>query len=117
MGRPVIQFQILSKNPDRSTEFYTSLFDWKTDDNNPLGYRTLSTLSERGINGGIWPAPPEGHSFVQLFVEVDDVTAYLDRATALGGTVVMPKQALPGGEQMGVFTDPEGIPVVVFKPA
>jgi predicted enzyme related to lactoylglutathione lyase len=117
VGSPVVQFQILSKNPDRTAEFYTSLFDWDVNADNPLGYRRLNTKSDRGISGGIWPSPPDGHSFVQLFVEVDDLAAYVNRATRIGATVVIPPQQLPEGERMAVLVDPEGIPIAMVQPA
>jgi predicted enzyme related to lactoylglutathione lyase len=117
VGRPVVQFQILSKNPDRTAEFYTSLFDWKVNSDNPLGYRRLNTNSDHGIQGGIWPSPPEGHSFVQLFVEVDDLAANVKRATEIGATVVIPPQQLPEGDRMAVLVDPEGIPFAMIQPA
>lgn len=116
MGRPVIQFQILSKNPDRTQEFYTTLFDWSVNADNPLGYRMLDTKAGRGINGGIWPSPPEGHSFVQLFIEVEDLSKYVQRATELGAQIVIPPQVLPDGDQMAVLVDPEGIPLALFSP-
>lgn len=68
MGQPVIQFQIVAKDPDGAAQFYTRLFDWRVNSDNLLKYRMIDTGSERGIGGGICPSPPEGHSFVQLFV-------------------------------------------------
>ncbi|HUK91876.1 MAG TPA: VOC family protein [Blastocatellia bacterium] len=117
MGQPITQFQILAKDPDRAARFYSALFGWTVDANNALGYRTIKTGSERGINGGIWPVPPEGHSMVSLYVEVDDVAASVESARGLGGTEVIPPQKLPDGDQMAVIVDPEGIPVGLFKPA
>ncbi|MGE0431979.1 MAG: VOC family protein [Planctomycetota bacterium] len=118
MGQPVMSWQILTKNPDRLATFYTQLFDWSVDDANPLGYREISTGSERGIGGGIWPAPPEAHSFVQLFVEVERVATTIEACTSLGGTVLIPAQKLPRGEEMAILRDPEGISFGVFsKPA
>ncbi len=62
--------------------------------------------------------PPEGYSFVQLFVEVDDVGMHVEKATRLGGKTVIPPQKLPGGDEMAVIHDPEGIPAALFfKPA
>ena len=109
MGRPVTQWQILSKNPDRLGDFYAKLFDWKIDRHNALGYRAIDTGSKRGIGGGIWPSPPEGHAFVQLFVEVDDVPRYVKEVTSLGGSVLIPPQKLPDGDEMAIVRDPEGI--------
>jgi uncharacterized protein len=116
MGQPVIRFQILAKDPDNAARFYQSMFGWKVDTNNALGYRSFDTGSERGINGGIWPSPPDGHSFVQLYVEVDDVGASVDQAVALGGRQIIPPQKLPDGDEIAVIADPEGITVGLFKP-
>ena len=116
-GRPVTQWQILARDPDRAAAFYGELFGWTVNADNPLGYRRIDTNSQRGIAGGIWPSPPEGHAFVQLFVEVDDVPAMLERAQQLGSTVVIPPQVLPGGETMAVFVDPEGVPMALLQPA
>jgi predicted enzyme related to lactoylglutathione lyase len=117
VGQPVMRWQILAKQPDKLADFYTKLFDWDININNALNYRMVDTGSERGINGGIWPAPPQGPSMVSLYVEVDDVGAYASRATELGGKVVMPPQKLPDGDEMAIILDVEGIPVGIFKPA
>jgi Predicted enzyme related to lactoylglutathione lyase len=117
MGRPVMQFQILAQNPERAAEFYTALFDWKVNTNNPMNYRQIDTGSDRGIQGGIWPAPPEGRGLMQLFVEVEKVADTVKRAQQMGGTVIIPPQALPEGHQMAVLLDPEGIPFGIYTPA
>ena len=115
MGQPVMQWQILAKSPDQLSSFYSEVFGWKTNSDNALGYRTIDTGSGRGINGGIWPAPPEGRAMVTLYIEVDDVAEYVKRATGLGASVIMPHQKLPDGDEMAVILDPEGIPVGLFR--
>jgi uncharacterized protein len=112
-----MQWQILAKEPDKLAEFYTRLFAWDVNTNNALNYRMIDTGSERGINGGIWPAPPQGQSMVSLYVEVDNVDAYVTKATRLGGKLVVPPQKLPDGDEMAIILDIEGIPVGLFKPA
>src|SRR3974390_135055 len=112
-----MQWQILAKDPAKAADFYSQLFDWDVNSNNALGYRMIDTGSGRGINGGIWPAPPEGHGLVSLYVEVDDVGAYVAKATKLGAQVIIPPQKLPDGDEMAVILDVEGIPVGLFKPA
>jgi predicted enzyme related to lactoylglutathione lyase len=111
-----MQWQILARDPDKLSAFYSKLFAWDIITNNALNYRMIDTCSERGINGGIWPAPPEGQSMVSLYVEVADVAAYVTKATELGGRVVIPPQKLPDGDEMAVVLDLEGIPVGLFKP-
>jgi predicted enzyme related to lactoylglutathione lyase len=110
MGQPVTHWQIVTKNPDRLAEFYAKLFGWESHADNRLGYRMIDTGSERGINGGIWPAPPEAPGFVQLFVEVDDVAAAAREAASLGAKVIVPPQKLPDGDEIAILHDPEGIP-------
>src|ERR1700684_476616 len=115
MANPVLQFQILSKTPDDTARFYSSLFDWKVDDGNPMGYRQISTGSKEGIQGGIWPAPPQAPNFVQLFVGVDDVKSFVKKAEGLGARVLIPPTTLPEGDEMAVLHDPAGMPFAVWR--
>jgi len=117
MGRPVTQWQMLAKHPEKTATFYAALFDWKIDADNPMGYRRVQTGSGRGIDGGIWPAPPEAPNFVQLFVEVDDIAAYVAKASVLGAKVLIPPQTLPEGDQMAILLDPEGMSVGLHQTA
>jgi len=80
-------------------------------------YRTIDTQSEDGVQGGVWPCPPEGHAMVVLYIAVDDVAAYVEKARQLGGSVIIPPQKLPEGDEMAVIHDPEGLAVGLFKPA
>ena len=109
MSNPVVRWQIISPEPERTAAFYQKLFAWRTSQANALGYRELSSGGEKGADGGVWPAPPGQAGFVQLFVEVDDVDATVAQATALGATVVIPKSVLPDGDTMAVLVDPAGI--------
>jgi uncharacterized protein len=115
MGSPVMQFQILSKTPEETARFYGSLFGWKIDANNPLGYRQIDTGSKEGIQGGIWPAPPRALNFVQLFMKVEDVGASVKQAQELGAKVLIPPTVLPGGDEMAVLHDPQGMAFAVWR--
>jgi predicted enzyme related to lactoylglutathione lyase len=110
VGSPVAHWQIVAKNPDRAVAFYKSVFGWTVNASNSMGYREVDTRSPVGIDGGIWPAPPEGQPMVTLYVEVDDIPDHVKRATDHGAKVIMPHQKLPDGDEMAVIIDPEGIP-------
>lgn len=116
MGRPVVQWQLVTRDPQGAAHFYGELFGWETDDDNPMGYRRVDPGGDRGIPGGIWPAPPEATSFFQLFVEVEDVDAAVAKAEELGGSVVIAPQSMPEGDRMAVIHDPEGVPVALYRP-
>ena len=117
MGNPVTQWQIISKEPDKHAAFYAAVFSWRINSDNPLGYRMADPESARGIPGGFWPAPPEASAFVQLFMEVSDIAETVKRVTAHGGSVLIPPQSLPSGEQMAILRDPMGVTFGVTMPA
>ncbi len=115
MGQPVVQWQIVTPAPDALAAFYAALFGWDIKTNNQLGYRMVDTASGQGIPGGIWPAPPEAASFVQLFVAVDDMAATVARTQELGGAVLIPPQRLPDGDELAILRDPQGLTFGVMR--
>jgi predicted enzyme related to lactoylglutathione lyase len=116
MADPVMHWQILTKQPQKLEEFYSALFGWKISGDNPLGYRQVDTTCKEGINGGFWPiSEKEGHSMVQLFIRVSDLKAHAKKAEQLGAHIVIPPQTLPGGDEMAVAVDPDGIPFAMFR--
>lgn len=116
MANPVMQFQILSKTPDETARFYSNLFGWSIDANNPMGYRRIATGSAGGIQGGIWPAPPQSPDFVQLFIAVDNVKSSVRKAEELGAKLIIPPAVLPEDDEMAVLLDhPQGMSFGVWK--
>jgi len=115
MANPVVQFQILSRDPEATAQFYSTVFDWKVDANNPLGYRRIDTGSPEGVQGGIWPAPPQAPVFTQLFIAVKDVQAAVEKAQGLGATLIIPPTTLPEGDEMAVLHDPMGMSFAVWR--
>ena len=109
MPNPVTQFQILSKAPAETAQFYANLFGWTMTADNPLGCTQIRTGSKEGIQGGIWPAPPQAPNFVQLFVTVEDIRASVKQAEELGAKVLVPVTRLPEGDEMAVMLDPQGM--------
>jgi uncharacterized protein len=114
MGQPVVHFEIIGQDGKRLIDYYSELFGWDIDANNPMGYglvqRDGNTNPEGvGIGGGVGGGPEgyEGHTM--FYVEVPDVEAGLAKAESLGGTRVMGPDEVPGmGIVLGHFRDPEG---------
>lgn len=114
MGAAVVHFEIIGQDINTLTAFYSGLFDWKIDTNNPVGYGIVAredNLNPDGVGigggmmgsmGGDYP----GH--VTFYVEVPDVGAALAKAESLGGTRLMGPDQVPGGPIIGQFKDPEG---------
>jgi predicted enzyme related to lactoylglutathione lyase len=107
MPHPVIHAEIRSENPDATRQFFADLFGWKVASEGAFpGYTFIDT----GIEGGTYVAisPRQGaEDEVLFFVGVDDVAATLEKAEALGGTIIQPAQHVPG-TSFGVFADAQG---------
>ena len=117
MGDPVTQWQIITKDPEKHAAFYSSVFGWTIRSDNPLGYRVADSGSPRGVPGGFWPSPPEASAFVQLFIEVKVIAETITKVTEKGGSVIIPPQTLPNGEQMAILRDPIGMSFGIVVPA
>ena len=59
---------------------------------------------------------PVSDNLVQLFVEVDDVDAYIAKATSLGAKVIVPKSELPDGDALAIVLDPVGLSFGLYRP-
>jgi predicted enzyme related to lactoylglutathione lyase len=111
MGQPVAFFEILSPDHERAQAFYRDLFDWQVAADPQMGgYGLVDTgAGEHAVGGGIGPSSEPGDAGVKIYVRVDDLDAYLDRAEKLGGTRVVPPTDLPGDfGRFAVFSDPDG---------
>ena len=114
MGQPVVHFEITGKDGPKLQGYYSELFGWQIDANNPMNYGIVQregNLSPEGfgIGGGIGVAPDGYDGHVTFYVGVPDVEAALAQAESLGGTRVMGPDEVPGmGIVLGHFKDPEG---------
>jgi uncharacterized protein len=111
MGQPVAFFEVISPDHERAQNFYSELFGWQVAADPEMGgYGLVDTgAGEGAIGGGIGPASEAGDAGVKIYVRVDDLDAYLDRAEKLGGKRLVPPTDLPGDfGRFAVFTDPDG---------
>jgi len=114
MGAPVAFFEITSTDPDRIRDFYTELFGWSASDSGQPGYMLVDTgAGAEAIGGGIGATqgPPDAGG-TTIYMKVDDLQTYLDRAEHLGGSVLVPPTPLPGDYgSFAMVADPDGHPV------
>lgn len=113
MGNPVVYFEIGSKDSTRSTEFYAGLFDWKIERQGPAA--AISTGGPGGIPGHIVDLAAEWGRYITVYVEVDDLQAYLDKAQSLGGKILLPPVPIPGQGSFAWLADPDGNIVGIWK--
>ncbi len=119
MPQPVVHFEISARDGAKITEFYSRLFGWTVNADNPMNYGLANTKDgELGIDGGIYQQQdPQDTSGIRVYAQVDDAEAYLAKAQELGGKVVTPALEVPGmGIKVGQFEDPEGNRFGVIQP-
>ena len=109
MPNPVTHFEIIGKDGKKLQDFYSKLFGWHIDANNPMNYGMVDTHTPgKGIGGGVMAAGPGDSNRTTFYVEVADLAAALKKAESLGGKTVIPPSDVPGGPKIAMFTDPEG---------
>lgn len=106
MANPVVHFEIQTNEAAQVQKFYADAFDWKVDANNPMNYGMVPA-AEGGIGGGIAPTM-DGANLVTFYIQVDDISAHLEKIEKLGGKTVMPKMDVPDGPTIALFADPQG---------
>jgi uncharacterized protein len=120
MGQPVVHFEVIGKDGDKLRSYYSELFGWEIDSNNPMGYGVIpregnTNADGAGIGGGVAGGPDGYEGHVTFYVEVPDVEAALANAESLGGTRVMGPDDVMEGLVIGQFLDPEGHTIGVVK--
>ena len=81
MGNAVIHVEVLGKDAPGLQQFFSNVFDWKLDTNNPGGYG-MTDAADTGVVVGV-SSPPEGApGHVTFYVRVADIDETLEKATA-----------------------------------
>ena len=110
--RPIVHWAIEALDPEKVAGFYRELFNWEVGDGPIMSI-------EAGV-GGPEPGPaghiqPSNKSAVSLYVQVRDLRETLDRATTLGGSILMEPFDLPGQPTLAGIADPEGNTVMLVQ--
>jgi predicted enzyme related to lactoylglutathione lyase len=120
MGQPVVHFEIIGTDGEALKAYYSEMFGWEIDSNNPMNYGIVArddNLSANGvgIGGGIAGGYEGVPGHVTFYVEVPDVEASLQQAVSLGGQRLMGPEKIMEGVEIGSFSDPEGHVIGVIK--
>jgi predicted enzyme related to lactoylglutathione lyase len=120
MGQPVVHFEIMGKDGEKLRTYYSELFGWEFEADNPMNYGVVPREGNTGadgvgIGGGVGQSPEGYDGHVTFYIEVPDVEAALAKAESLGGTRMMGPEQVMETIEVGLFNDPEGHLVGVVK--
>jgi predicted enzyme related to lactoylglutathione lyase len=120
MGQPVVHFEIIGQDGEKLRSYYSDLFGWEINADNPMKYGMVGregnvNADGVGIGGGVAAGPDGYPGHVMVYIEVPDVEAALAKAESLGGTRVMGPEKIMDQVELGHFKDPEDHLVGVVK--
>lgn len=108
MPNPVVHFEITGKDGKKLQKFYSNVFGWKVNADNPLNYGTVDPADTGGGIGGGISGGDEQRTQVTFYIGVADPQSYLDKIESMGGKTVVPLTEIPGTVKFAQFADPEG---------
>ena len=115
MAAGVVHWEISSRNAKPLQDFYSNLFGWLINADNPMQYGLVDTGLKLGINGGIYQGNEQQSPCVVMYVQVEDIQSYLDKAVNLGGKVILPVTEVPNMVTYALLTDIEGNTIGLIK--
>ena len=108
MNRP-IHFEIPASDPDKIMSFFSAVFGWqfhKWDGPEPYWLVATGAKDQPGIDGGILRRRDPAQPMVNT-MDVADIDKTVAVILANGGTLAVPKMAIPGVGWLAYFKDPE----------
>lgn len=114
----VIHFEIAAKEPERTAEFYSTVFGWKIrkwEGPEEYWHVTTGSAANPGIDGGIAPPNNLFTGYVNT-IEVPVIDDYIILINKSGGKVLTDKMTVPGVGYLAYCKDPEGNIFGVMQP-
>ncbi|MFJ5699528.1 VOC family protein [Arthrobacter sp. NPDC093139] len=113
----IVHFEIPADDQGRATDFYREAFQWTINAMPEMDYNVVITTpsdeqtgmpkSPGAINGGLFAREGELKTPI-ITVDVESIDETLAQVEKLGGSVVKPKDAIPGMGFYAYFKDTEG---------
>jgi uncharacterized protein len=101
----VVHWEIQSQQAETLQRFYSEVFGWKINADNPIRYGMVASKGATGIDGGIGVS--EHPSRVVVYTSVQNIPATLESIEARGGRTIMPRTDI-GMVIIALYLDPEG---------
>ena len=125
---PVVHFEMPAEDKKRMANFYTKVFDWKTQHlGEDMGNYVLATTTdsdEKGrpkkpgaINGGFFQKTDDKPAqYPSVVIAVDDIKEHIEKVEKAGGKVLGEPWDIPGVGLYVSFFDTEGNRVTMLQP-
>jgi predicted enzyme related to lactoylglutathione lyase len=113
MPNPLIHWELMVSDPERTKTFYARVFDWTFV---PAGPEYTLVQAGAEPNGGLMRRPPGvPHSALNSYFRVADLDRTLRDAVEAGATVIVPRMEVPGIGWFAMFLDLDQIPIGIMQ--
>jgi predicted enzyme related to lactoylglutathione lyase len=125
---PVVHFEMPAEDRKRMADFYTKVFDWKTQQlGEDMGYYVLATTTDSdengipeklaAINGGFFQKTNDKPAqYPSVVIAVDNIREHMMQVEKSGGKVLGEPMDIPGIGLYVSFFDTEGNRVGMIQP-
>jgi uncharacterized protein len=111
----IVHVELAAKDRKALSKFYQDVFGWEVEHMDEMNYTTFK--AGEGVGGGfnsVTDQNPAGT--VIVYIQTDDVTASLNQVQKAGGIIILPEADIPNFGKFGLFRDPQGNLLGLFKP-
>jgi predicted enzyme related to lactoylglutathione lyase len=114
--------ELLTTDKSAAFSFYSQLFGWKKlleHDMGPMGTYLIYGVGDKQLGGMFTKSPDMAQmpTAWTYYVNVSDLDAAAQRATAKGGKVLRGPVEVPGGSRIAQLVDPQGAIFALHEPA
>jgi predicted enzyme related to lactoylglutathione lyase len=112
---PIVHIELPSTDLAKSKAFYEALFGWKVQIDTVMNYASFETGGELGGGFMKWDKITKDKEATCAYVLVDNAEEMGQKATALGGCVVVPKTAVGDMGWFVTICDPNGAAIGLWE--
>ncbi len=110
----IVHVELAAADRKALGKFYSNVFGWELMDMDEMNYTTFKAGD--CVGGGFNPVTQQNPAgTVTVYIETDDVTASLKDVEKAGGTILVPETEIPNNGKFGLFRDPQGNMVGLYK--
>ena len=110
----IIHVELSANDRKALSKFYSDVFGWEVQHVDGMDYTTFKAGD--CVGGGFNPVNAQNPAgTTTVYIETDDVTASLKNVEMAGGTILVPESEIPNTGKFGIFRDPQGNMVGLYK--
>lgn len=104
----ITHFEIPCNDPEKTMTFFKTVFNWKFQQfGNEAYWFAITGDKDHGINGAIMKKRDPNQPITNS-ITVPDIDNTIETIKKHGGTIVVPKMAVPSAGWLSFFKDPDG---------